>query len=902
VSDPAASSDGMPIKGLEDVPRARQYITAALQDAPAGDLVDLAQLVTTEFVTNALLHGRLPILLRVSRPPGSARIEVSDASPVLPEPGLGGEDEMTGRGLALIDALASRWGTEQVSDGKIVWCELDDGSGAGPDLSTDDRIAPAPPGVGPLAASSALAGPNGAGADRASSAGAGPGGTEQSPPEEANRVLPLPGVPVGLLLAVEAHIEDLVRDLTLAGSSTSPFRDNGVPAAVAERVGRAAAAVAPLRRALKRQALEARAAGADEVDVTVPLGLDIVDVGAEFLAALDEADNYCRAARLLTLEAPPQHRVLRRWMADQILQVTLQQATADYEGPQNEPVVQRFQDRLLDELASLAVVQRAAARAGRLHRVATGLSEARTPEQVAGVVLEEGAAALGAARGALVRVDGGQLHLAGALGLGEPAMERASTLQLTDHVPSVDAIRLREPVWIESKRERDRNYPELERVDPASRSVVAAPLLVGERVLGVLRFGFDNDLVVDDDERDFVRALAAQAASALDRSLAYAAEHQARRKAEQLASRLGRLQEVTSALSGSLNESEVARLVLAHAVQALGSRVGTLCLLQRPGTPTTWDPDAEIRIAHMVGVTAEAQQLWKQFRLSDPLPVSDAIRTNQTVLLPTVTERQLRYPALSGGLPQDEHALVVIPLSVGDRRLGALTMSFFGEQEIDPNDLAFLSSLADACAQALDRSGAVRQLRTASERFAFLAEASVELSSSLDYARTLGRVAELAVPVLADWCSVATPENGVLRTLAVAHIDPGKVALARELQKRYPPDPETAVAYRVLRTNKAEFFSGITDEQVAATAVDDEHRRMLHDLGAMRAVMFVPMTARGRTLGVLTLLASSEDRNFGTDDLALAEDLGLRAGLAIDNAALFRDATRGPQQGAVDPR
>jgi len=196
----------------------------------------------------------------------------------------------------------------------------------------------------------------------------------------------------------------------------------------------------------------------------------------------------------------------------------------------------------------------------------------------------------------------------------------------------------------------------------------------------------------------------------------------------------------------------------------------------------------------------------------------------------------------------------------------------------------------------------VRQLRTASERFAFLAEASVELSSSLDYARTLGRVAELAVPVLADWCSVATPENGVLRTLAVAHVDPGKVALARELQKRYPPDPETAVAYRVLRTNKAEFFSGITDEQVAATAVDDQHRRMLHDLGAMRAVMFVPMTARGRTLGVLTLVASSEDRNFGTDDLALAEDLGLRAGLAIDNAALFRDATRGPQQGGVDPR
>jgi GAF domain-containing protein len=410
----------------------------------------------------------------------------------------------------------------------------------------------------------------------------------------------------------------------------------------------------------------------------------------------------------------------------------------------------------------------------------------------------------------------------------------------------------------------------------------------------VLRFGFDSDLVVDDDERDFVRALAAQAGSALDRSLAYAAEHAARQHAEQTANRLTRLQEVTAALSGTLDESEVAELVLGHAVQALGAGVGALCLLNRPGTLAALEQDAEIRIAHAVGLSEEADEIWGTFRLSDPLPAGEAIRANAPVVLDTVAERIRRYPSLVAGMPTDEHALAVMPLSVGERRLGALTLSFFDRRRLTEDDLRFLSSLADACAQALDRSSAVRQLRAASARLAFLAEASVELATTLDYTQTLSRIAELAVPVLADWCAVTTVEDGTLESLAVAHVDPAKVALARELQRRYPPDPETAASYRVLRTRQTEILNGITDAMIEAGAVDDEHRRLLRELGAMRAVMVVPMLARGRTLGVLTLVSSAEDRDFGPEDVSLAEDLARRAAVAIDNARLFRDATGEP--------
>src|SRR5207247_1007375 len=107
-------------------------------------------------------------------------------------------------------------------------------------------------------------------------------------------------------------------------------------------------------------------------------------------------------------------------------------------------------------------------------------------------------------------------------------------------------------------------------------------------------------------------------------------------------------------------------------------------------------------------------------------------------------------------------------------------------------------ALGRQCAQALQRANlfeAERAARAEAERtreqLAFLAEASATLSASLDYHRTLAQVARLAVPRLADWCGVEmVDEGGALRQLAVAHVDPAKVRLARQFRKRYPPHPE----------------------------------------------------------------------------------------------------------------
>jgi PAS domain S-box-containing protein len=173
----------------------------------------------------------------------------------------------------------------------------------------------------------------------------------------------------------------------------------------------------------------------------------------------------------------------------------------------------------------------------------------------------------------------------------------------------------------------------------------------------------------------------------------------------------------------------------------------------------------------------------------------------------------------------------------------------------------------------------------------FLLDAGAELTSSLDYHKTLGAVARLAVPQIADWCSVVLVEDdGSLRELVVVHSDPNRVTLASELQERYPPDPDAPRgAAAVMRTGEPELLSDISDELLREVAVDELHLDLLRGLGITSAIS-VPLIARGRTLGAITLVGAGPDRRFGDHDLHVAEELARRAATAIDNAHLFRQA------------
>lgn len=182
-----------------------------------------------------------------------------------------------------------------------------------------------------------------------------------------------------------------------------------------------------------------------------------------------------------------------------------------------------------------------------------------------------------------------------------------------------------------------------------------------------------------------------------------------------------------------------------------------------------------------------------------------------------------------------------------------------------------------------------QQLEDERQRLAFLAEASRSLATSFDYQATLIQLAHLVVPRLADWCAVdIVAEDGVLRRLAVAHIDPAKVTLAEELQRRYPDDPKAPHGVpQVLRTGCSDFMTEIPDSLLVSSAKDAEHLQILRDLG-LQSYMCVPLRARDQTLGAISFVSAESGRRYGPDDVAYAEDLARRAAIAIDNARLYR--------------
>ena len=174
-------------------------------------------------------------------------------------------------------------------------------------------------------------------------------------------------------------------------------------------------------------------------------------------------------------------------------------------------------------------------------------------------------------------------------------------------------------------------------------------------------------------------------------------------------------------------------------------------------------------------------------------------------------------------------------------------------------------------------------------RFAFLAETSRCLGDSLDFQSTLETVAGLALPHFGTWCMVDVIEpDGSIRRVAVIHPDRAKQAAARQYYEAHPPCRDDPIgAPRVIRTSESEFVVVASADTLAELA-DEPHRNLLREIGATSFLM-VPMRARGRTLGAITFVSDAQ-RNYDDADLLLAEDLGRRCAMALDNARLFREA------------
>ena len=299
--------------------------------------------------------------------------------------------------------------------------------------------------------------------------------------------------------------------------------------------------------------------------------------------------------------------------------------------------------------------------------------------------------------------------------------------------------------------------------------------------------------------------------------------------------RLEQIAQVSAELSAAMTIEAVISATVEHGAEAIGAAVSTLMLVEGD----------RLRLVAGRGLIPGRAEQWAVIGLDDDNPASEAARTGRPVVMATVAEVEQTYPVLREQVPAGR-SLICLPLGGS---VGVIGLTFDAGWVPGPTELSFLTVFAETCGQAVRRIQASNEAARRDWELAYLAQVSLELASSLDYESTLGKIANLSVPTLADWCAVDIVSESGPAKLAVAHVDPEKVEWARELQERYPRDYDAPNGIaKVFRTGESEFYPEIPDQMLVAVARDEEHLRLSREL-QLRSAMVVPIPGRTQDPG-----------------------------------------------------
>lgn len=178
------------------------------------------------------------------------------------------------------------------------------------------------------------------------------------------------------------------------------------------------------------------------------------------------------------------------------------------------------------------------------------------------------------------------------------------------------------------------------------------------------------------------------------------------------------------------------------------------------------------------------------------------------------------------------------------------------------------------------------------QRIHFLERVSTELASSIDYEVTIQKVVNLAVPFLADWCSLDLEDDaiGTIRRVATAHSNPVKEALIKRSLELFPYTAEQLDRVRAaLRVGQTLCQPVVDVAALQGIARSPEHLQFMLELN-LKSSMLVPLFSRGELIGAFTIGITESDRRYDESDVALAEEMARRVAMAIDNALLYREA------------
>ena len=644
------------------------------------DLLDDAASVVTELVTNAVLHGTPPALLRVLDAGDQVRLEVQDCGSDLPVLAQQSTSAMTGRGLALVARLAHRWGVNPImgGSGKVVWAELTprapggDGVDSEPELDVDlDALLAAFPDDG----------------------------------LEQTCTISLGSVPTELMLEAKSSIENLVREFTLEAAAA---RSNGqgagqgaVPVELAELVATVVHGFAAARDAIKRQALAAARRGDPEVQLTLTLPASAADAGEQYLAALDEADRYARNARLLSLETSPVHKVFRRWYVQRIVDELRAAAAGRSAAPATT-----FRDELAAALTRVAPLEAQAARLQALQQVTADLTAAATVERIATTVARSATTVLGAHSAHVYLVDGDLFRSAADDGTFDPRVgAQYATFPISLQTPAAEALHCGHVVVVRGRGELIRRYPTLADAYANELSLLVAPLTVGEHRIGVLSATFSGAARVEEQtQRLFLTTLADVTAQALERAQATSA-------AAQATERLAFLADASMVLSSTLDH----RQVLEAIAELVVPRMADWCSIQL----VEHGQLLPVAIAHV-----DPDKVRWAWELTGTYPTDMAAQTGAPqVLRSGVSEMYADIPEalLEAAAVDAEHLRVIkelqirsgltVPLTGRTGVLGVVTMIMSAEsgRRYDEADVTLAEDLARRAALAVENAEAYRE-------------------------------------------------------------------------------------------------------------------------------------------------------------------------------------------------
>jgi signal transduction histidine kinase len=354
------------------------------------------------------------------------------------------------------------------------------------------------------------------------------------------------------------------------------------------------------------------------------------------------------------------------------------------------------------------------------------------------------------------------------------------------------------------------------------------------------------------------------------------------------------IQAIAAALGSAIGIDDVVRVAVREGLARLGAGRGLVALL---------DPDGHtIRPAWQIGFPTDVIGSWPAFDLADQVPMSEAMRLGEPMIIDSAHALAARYPSLAidGG---KGGPAVVVPLLHERRAIGALYFRFDGPTAISEADRPYLESLAGQCALAIERArlfdaqaAAWAEARRGQERIAFLAQVGEALAAAPDVETAMRKITALAVPEIADWAAVFLRHGDELRPVAVHHDEPNELDAVRSFLLARPPTlhDKTGVG--------AAIASGHVELEpdyrpiIARAAPDSEAARVFAGLD-LRSVMHCPLIGDDATFGSVTL-ATVGNRTFGEADRQFGEELGRRVGSALDNVRLnarVRDRLRREQ-------